>query len=111
MITTPGQVTPQVSQAHLPRHHLIPEDLQEEDQDLPTDQASQEATDHLVQTIQIDLQDYQEAEAMVHLMDQDPQEAMDHQVLHSRADLQEEVTLDLQVATHRVSPSRGSPSL
>ena len=49
VITTPGQVTPQVSHAHLPRHHLIPEDLQE-DQDLPTDRASQEATDHLAET-------------------------------------------------------------
>ena len=110
VITSADQVTPQVFQAHLHRHHRIPEDLQE-DQDLLMDQAFPEATDHLVQTTQIDLQDYQEAEAMVHLTDQDPQEAMDHQVLHSRADLQEEVTLDLQVATHRVSPSRGSPSL
>ena len=110
VITSADQVTPQVFQAHLPRHHLIPEDLQE-DQDLPTDQASQEATDHMVQTTQIDLQDYQEAEAMVHLMDQEPQEAMDHQVLHSRADLQEEEALGLQVAIHRVSPFKGGPSL
>ena len=33
VITSADQVTPQVFQAHLPRHHLIPEDLQE-DQDL-----------------------------------------------------------------------------
>ena len=110
MITLADQVTPQVFQAHLHRHHRIPEDLQE-DQDLLMDQALQEATDHLVQTTQNDLQVYQEAEALVLPMDQAPQEATDHQVPLSRADLQEEVALDLQVVPHRVSQFPGSPSL